>query len=284
LDDPFFRYVTSSVADPAVRDFILEFEKTAYKEKSEMVPYFQSKFTPFVSNSIIRQVIGQSRSTVNFRQAMDQNKIVLVNLAKGKLGDLNSRLLGMILVSKVTWAALSRAHVPQEQRTDFFLYCDEFQSFATDSFGLILSEARKYGLCLTLANQYLSQLRINDNYTMADRDSLRDAVLGNIGNLVAFRVGAKDARSLGEEVSGSGDQLEKLVNALASQPRFHAVAKLDCRGLPTQPFSLRSVLCSYKADRSRGEMIASYVKHRTLLSRTYVEADIASARTDFSRL
>lgn len=284
LDDAFFRYVTGSVADLSVKDFITEFGKTATRERDEMVPYLQSKFTPFVSNSVMRRVVGQARSTVNFRYAMDKNKVVLVNLSKGKLGELNSRLLGMVLVSKVTWAALSRAHVSQAQRTDFFLYCDEFQSFATDSFGLILSEARKYGLCLTLANQYLGQLRITDNYTTADRDSLRDAVLGNVGNIVAFRVGSKDAQALLEELAGTAEKVDRLGFILANQARFHAIAKLDCRGLPTQPFSLRSVLSSSKSDPQLGNMVAEYVKKRTLLPKEFVEADIASAREDYRRV
>jgi hypothetical protein len=279
IDDEFYEYAMNASTDPAVADFISEFRKTADREKAEMIPYFQSKFTPFVSNSGIRNVIGQSRSTINFRQAMDLKRVVLVNLAKGKLGELNSRLLGMVMVGKVTWAALSRAHVTPDQRSDFYLYCDEFQNFATDTFSTILSESRKYGLCLMLANQFLSQLRINDNYTSADRDSLKDAVLGNVGNLVVFRVGASDAEQLVKEVAG--DRAEKLAEVLSTQPRFQALARVDCGGRPTQPFTLKTVLTKSLVDRNRSGMLREYVAKEQLMSRDYVLSDIASSRADY---
>lgn len=281
IDDDFYDYSMESSTDPAVADFISEFRKTAEREKSEMIPYFQSKFTPFVSNAGIRNVIGQPRSTLNFRQAMDLKRVVLINLAKGKLGELNSRLLGMVMVGKVTWAALSRAHVAFDQRSDFFLYCDEFQNFATDSFGVVLSESRKYGLSLILANQYLSQLRVNDNFTNVNRDSLRDAVLGNVGNIVAFRVGAGDAEALVKEVSGETSTREKLAEVLATQPRYQAIARVDCGGRPTQPFTLKTILTKASVDRGRSKKLREFVVKGQLMSREYVLSDIASARNDY---
>jgi hypothetical protein len=283
VDDSFFEYIMSAAADPVVADFLSEFKKTTEFEKGSLLPYFQAKFTPFVSNSMIRPVIGQPRSTVNFRQAMDQSKVVLVNLSKGKLGELNSRLLGMVLVSKITWAALSRAQIPPEQRYDFYLYCDEFQSFATDSFSTILSEARKYGLCLTLAHQHLSQLRITDNYTQMSRDSLRDAVLGNVGNVILFRVGAKDADELSKEIVGENISEEKLGEVLSTLDRFRAIAKLDCGGLPTTPFTLQSVLTTVPTDSERSMLIREYVTKQTLFPKEFVLGDITSSRSDYQR-
>jgi len=281
IDDKFFEYAMGASVDPAVADFLAEFRKTAEREKSEMIPYFQSKFSPFVSNSGIRNVIGQPRSTLNFRQAMDRKRVVLINLSKGKLGELNSRLLGMIMVGKVTWAALSRAHLPPEQRSEFFLYCDEFQSFATDSFSTVLSEARKYGLCLMLANQFLAQLRISDNYTSADRDSLRDAVLGNVGNLFAFRIGANDAKHLVNEMASDEDVKEQLAVLLSTQPRFQAVARIDCGGRSTHPFTLQTVMTNISKDTTRSGRLRDYVVKQQLLSREFVLSDIASSRNDY---
>jgi hypothetical protein len=281
LDDEFFSYIMDASSDPAVADFLTEFRRTAEREKTEMIPYFQAKFAPFVSNSGIRNVIGQSRSTVNFRQAMDLNRVVLVNLAKGKLGELNSKLLGMVMVSKVTWAALSRAHLAPDQRSDFCVYCDEFQNFATDAFVTILSEARKYGLCLTLGNQYLSQLRISDNYTSVHRDSLRDAVLGNAGNIVVFRVGARDAKELVEEIAADSSIKDRLTGLLSSQPRFRAVVRLDCSGRSTHAFTLNTRLTTAREDMRRSSLLRDLVRAQTLLPRDFVLADIASSRTDF---
>lgn len=281
IDDQFYNYAMNASTDPAVADFISEFRKTAEREKAEMIPYFQSKFTPFVSNAGIRNVIGQSRSTLNFRQAMDLKRVVLVNLSKGKLGELNSRLLGMVMVGKVTWAALSRAHVSPDQRSDFYLYCDEFQNFATDTFSTVLSESRKYGLCLMLANQYLSQLRINDNFTNVNRDSLKDAILGNVGNVIAFRVGASDAEQLVKEIAGDKAAQQRLTELLSTQPRFQAVARVDCGGRPTHPFTLKTVLTKVSVDRNRSRMLREYVVKEQLMSRDYVLSDITSSRGDY---
>jgi hypothetical protein len=281
LDDDFFDYVMDASPDPAVADFLEEFKKTAQREKSEMIPYFQAKFAPFVSNAGIRNVIGQSRSTINFRSAMDRKRVVLVNLSKGKLGELNSKLLGMVMISKVTWAALTRAQVSPDQRSDFYLYCDEFQNFATDTFSTVLSEARKYGLCLTLAHQYLSQLYISDNFTNVNRSSLRDSVLGNAGNAVIFRVGATDAASLVEEIAGEASSKESIAGVLCTQPRFQAVVRLDCGGRPTHAFTLQTGLTKVRPDKARGSMIREFFSKDALLPREFVLADVLSSRTDY---
>ena len=151
-----------------------------------MIAWVTSKFGAFLSNEMMRNIIGQTKSSFDLREIMDNKKILLVNLSKGRTGELNSRLLGMIFVMKFQAAAMSRANIPEDQRQDFCLYVDEFQNFSTDSFATIMSEARKYRLSLTVANQFTTQLT----------DEIRDAVFGNMGTIVSFRIGQNDVDSL----------------------------------------------------------------------------------------
>ncbi|MFA6081942.1 MAG: TraM recognition domain-containing protein [Patescibacteria group bacterium] len=190
VDKQFETQALQHVTDPVVRAFWeQQMSKTSDFHKSEMLNYFTSKFGRFMTNTMIRNIIGQPKSAFDFRKVMDEGKILLVNLSKGKVGEVNSNLLGMILVSKLQVAAMSRADVPEDQRPPFYLYVDEFQNFTTDAFASILSEARKYGLALSLANQYIEQLT----------EQIRNAVVGNAGTIVAFRVGAADAEFLVHE-------------------------------------------------------------------------------------
>lgn len=281
LDDEFFDYIMEHSFDAAVTDFLTEFRKTASREKREMIPYFQAKFAPFVSNVGIRNIMGQARSSLNFRQAMDQKQVVLINLSKGKLGELNSKLIGMVMVSKVTWAAMSRAHIPPDERSDFHLYCDEFQNFATDSFTTVLSESRKYGLCLILANQYLSQIRISDNYTNLNRESLRDAVLGNVGSIVAFKIGATDSINLVPELVSQAHDQSEFIGLLSTQPRFRAIVRLDSLGKPTRPFTVFSILTKAKEDKVRSKKIMDYVTSQNNLPKDFVVSDVLSSRSDY---
>ena len=161
--------------------------------KSEVLGWFVSKFGAFLSNEMMRNVIGQTKSGFNLRDVMDNNKILLVNLAKGRTGELNSQLLGMIFVMKFQAAAMGRADVSEDQRRDFALYVDEFQNFATDSFESILSEARKYRLNLILANQFMTQLT----------DKIREAIIGNIGTVISGRIGITDAEILQKKFARS---------------------------------------------------------------------------------
>ncbi len=178
------------VTDPVVRAFWeQQMVKTSDFHKSEMLNYFTSKFGRFLTNTMMRNIMGQAKSAFDFRDVMDNKKILLVNLSKGKIGEVNSNLLGMILVSKLQVAALSRADIAEEERVPFYLYVDEFQNFTTDAFATILSEARKYRLALQVANQYIEQLT----------EDIRNAVVGNAGTLAAFRVGAADAEYLAHE-------------------------------------------------------------------------------------
>lgn len=189
-----------------------------------MAPYITSKFDNFISNDYLRPIIGQTKSAINFRQAMDEGKIILVNLSKGKIGDINSSLIGMVIVGKILQSALSRADIPEKDRRDFYLYIDEFQNYTTNSIATILSEARKYRLNLTVAHQHISQLK----------DNIRDAVFGNIGNLVAFRVGVPDTEILSKHFNPNFDERD-----LISIENLNAHAKILIQGEPSKPFNFK---------------------------------------------
>jgi hypothetical protein len=192
----------------------------------EVKSWFVSKFGAFLSNIMMRNIIGQTRSAFNLREIMDQKKILLVNLSKGKTGELNSKLLGMIFVMQFQAAAMSRADVDASQRPDFCLYVDEFQNYATDSFATILSEARKFGLNLIVANQFTTQLT----------DEIRDAVFGNVGTIISFRVGTQDAEALQKVMQPifDSDDLQRV-------PNFNMVVRTLINGIPTQPFSMQGL-------------------------------------------
>ncbi len=186
-DKKFRSEVLRYVEDPVVRNFwMVEFASWNDKFAAEAVAPVLNKVGAFTANPLVRNIIGQPKSSFNVRNIMDQNKILLVNLSRGLIGEDNAALLGALLVTKIQLAAMSRADIPAERRTPFYLYVDEFQNFATDSFATILSEARKYGLNLTVANQYTAQMSID----------VKDAVFGNVGTIIAFRMGADDARSM----------------------------------------------------------------------------------------
>src|SRR6185295_8766896 len=175
--------VLKHVHDPVVKNFwVVEFASWNDKFAAEAVAPVLNKVGAFTANPIVRNIIGQPKSSFNIRQIMDEHKILIVNLSRGLIGEDNASLLGALLVTKVQMAAISRADMPAEQRTPFYLYVDEFQNFATDSFATILSEARKYGLNLTVANQYIAQMSME----------VKDAVFGNVGSVIAFRMGADD--------------------------------------------------------------------------------------------
>lgn len=203
-DDAFQKAWVAKVKDPLVRSFWEdEMAKTSDYHKSEMMGYLVSKVGRFVENEMMRNIIGQSKSAFNFRDIMDNQKILLVNLSKGKTGEVNASLLGLILVAKLQMAAFTRADIPEDQRKDFYLYIDEFQNFVTPSIATILSEARKYRLNLVLAHQYMGQL-VRDG-----KSEIRDAVLGNVGTIMVARVGPEDIETLGKvfEPTFSGQDL-----------------------------------------------------------------------------
>jgi len=227
--DPDFRERKLSKAlNPVVVDF---WRKEAIKAGGEaalsnMTPYITSKFNNFTANDYMRPIIGQSKSAFNFRDVMDEGKILLVNLSKGKIGDINANLLGMVIVGKILMSALSRADVVKEKRRDFNLYIDEFQNFTTDSISTILSEARKYGLNLTVAHQFIAQLN----------EKIRDSIFGNVGSIISFRVGPQDAEFLTRQFSPTFNE-----NDLMNIDNFNAYARILINGQTSKPFNIRTV-------------------------------------------
>jgi hypothetical protein len=227
-DEDFRQKKLERITNPVVIDF---WTKEAIKvggeaSLSNMAPYITSKFNNFIANDYLRPIIGQAKSSFNFRQVMDEGKILLVNLSKGKIGDINAGLLGMIITGKILMAALSRVDVEQSKRRDFYLYIDEFQNFTTDSISTILSEARKYRLNLTIAHQFIAQLD----------EKIRDSVFGNVGSMVVFRVGAQDAEFLIKQFEPVFSQSD-LINI----DNFNAYAKILINNQTSKPFNIRTV-------------------------------------------
>lgn len=200
-----------------------EMSQTTESAKGEMLGWFASKFGAFLANDMMRNIIGQTKSGFDLREIMDNKKILLVNLSKGRTGELNSQLLGMIFVMKFNAAAMGRADMPEDQRQDFSLYVDEFQNFATDSFATILSEARKYRLSLILANQFMTQLT----------DQIREAILGNIGTVISGRIGITDAEVLVKKFSPTFDAED-----LTRMPNFQTIASVMVQDVPSASFSM----------------------------------------------
>ncbi|OGF74205.1 hypothetical protein A2W54_04310 [Candidatus Giovannonibacteria bacterium RIFCSPHIGHO2_02_43_13] len=216
--------VVDNVTDPVIKAFwTQEFAKYTERFAAEATPAIQNKVGQLTSNALIRNIVGQPKSTFDFRKAMDEKKIMIINLAKGRVGEDTARLLGAMIVTKLYLAAMSRVDIAEEKnRSDFYLYVDEFQNFATESFANILSEARKYRLCLILAHQYMAQLA----------EEVRDAVIGNVGTMVSFRVGAEDAEFLEKEF-GPDFMATDIVNLGFAQ----VYLKLMIDGVASRPFS-----------------------------------------------
>ncbi len=224
LQDRDFRMkVIARLKNEQLKNFWLnEFEKYPPRFQQEAISPIQNKIGQFLNNPILREIVSQPKSSFNLREIMDSGKILLVNLSKGKIGEDSASLLGAMLITKMGLTALSRQDVPEEQRRDFYLYVDEFQSFATSSFVDILSEARKYRLSLIMANQYLSQID----------EKVRGAIFGNVGTLVSFKVGLEDAKFLAEEFYPEFGQ-EDLINL----PCYSIYLKLMINGKTSKPFS-----------------------------------------------
>ncbi len=223
-DNEFAKEKLKYVTDQTVLDFWnKEMAQTSDYHKSEVLGWFVSKFGAFLSNEMMRNIIGQTKSGFNLRDVMDNKKILLVNLSKGKTGELNSQLLGMIFVMKFQAAAMGRADMTEEDRVDFGLYVDEFQNFATDSFESILSEARKYRLNLLLANQFVSQLT----------DKIREAIIGNVGTIVSGRIGTTDAELMAKKFMPVFDAED-----LTKLPNYEGVVVAQIQGVPSDPFSM----------------------------------------------
>lgn len=259
-DAEFRKRKLARATNPTVIDF---WEKEAIKAGGEaslanITPYVTSKFNTFIANDYVRPMIGQLKSAFRFREVMDQGKILLVNLSKGRIGDINANLLGMVIVGKILMAALSRVDSPQEERRDFNLYIDEFQNFATDSIATILSEARKYRLNLVIAHQFIAQLT----------EKIRDAVFGNVGSVVAFRVGADDAEFLEKQFTPVFSKSD-----LLNIDNFNAFARLLIGGATTPPFNIRTIRPE-KGDPALAAKLRELSRLTYGKARGEVEADI----------
>jgi len=255
-DDAFRNRKLERIHNPVVIDF---WTKEAVRVGGEaslanMTPYITSKFNNFIANDYVRPIIGQAHSSFNFRKVIDEGKILLVNLSKGKIGDLNANLLGMIITGKLLMAALSRVDISQEHRRDFNLYIDEFQNFTTDSIATILSEARKYRLNLVIAHQFIAQLE----------EKIRDAVFGNVGSLMSFRVGAQDSEVLEK-------QFEPTFSAhdLMNIDNFNYYAKILINNETSKPFNVRVVRHPHPdenlAQQLKNNSFGRYGKERALV-------------------
>ena len=225
-DPEFVKSKLKYVTDKAVYDYwTKEFPQSQKSnDAGEVITWFASKWGPFLANTIMRNTLGQVKSGFNIREIMDTKKIFLVNLSKGRLGDINANLLGMIFVMKFQQAAMSRQDIPEDERKDFCLYVDEFQNFATDSFESILSEARKYRLNLIVANQFMTQLT----------EKIREALLGNVGTIVCGRIGVTDAELMVKAFSPTFTAED-----LTKTPNFSAVTKVMMFDMPSAPFTIK---------------------------------------------
>ncbi len=248
-DASYRKQIIKKIEDPVVRSFWLEeFEKMQDKLRVEAISPIQNKVGQFLSSPTIRHIVGQPKSTIDLRFAMDKGKIVIVNLSKGKIGEDNSALLGAMFITKFQLDAMGRATIPESERKDFYLYVDEFQNFATDSFATILSEARKYRLNLTMANQYIAQMP----------EEVRDAVFGNVGSTLSFQVGFDDAEYISQQFGE-----EVLPPDLVSLSKYTAYMRLLIDGMPSKTFSLATLAPpKLEIDADRVEKIRKVSRER----------------------
>lgn len=266
FDKDYRKRVYPKIKDPVVKSFwINEFDKWEDKFRKEAVAAIQNKVGQFLSSTVIRHIVGQPKSTIDMRDIMDNQKILIVNLSKGRIGEDAMRLLGGMIVTKIQLAAMGRVDMPEEERKDFYLYVDEFQNFATESFANILSEARKYKLCLILAHQYIKQLVFDSNTTV------RDAIFGNVGTLVSFRVGAEDAEFLEKEF-----EPVFMMNDLVNLSKYNIYLKLMIDGVTGDAFSAASLSPADLSDTaSSEEKVTRVSRERYGRSRAEVEEKIA---------
>jgi len=226
-DVDYRKKVVDKVTDPVIKAFwVQEYARYTQRYEVEATAAIQNKVGQFISAPLIRNIIGQVKSSINMRDIMDQGKILIMNLSKGRIGEDNSRLLGALLITKIQLAAMSRVDIPEDKRRDFFLYVDEFQNFSTISFVNVLSEARKYRLALTLGHQYITQMD----------EEVRDAVFGNVGTIISFRVGAEDAEYLEKEFTP-----DFMAADLVNLGKYNVYLKLMIDGLAGRPFSAQTL-------------------------------------------
>jgi hypothetical protein len=266
LTDPsYVQELLPKVQDPIIRRYWTDqIAQTSDFHKSETLDYIVSKFGRFVTNKMIRNIIGQSQSAFDFRKVMDEGKILLVNLSKGKIGEENASFLGLVLVPKILVAAMSRQDMAMDKRRDFFLYVDEFQNFATPDFAQILSEARKYRLSLIVANQFIGQMD----------EEIKNAIFGNVGTIASFRVGVTDAGYLQREFQPIFTETD-LINV----DRFNCYMRTLINGEPAPPFSLDTTKDISKEKAMRNQRVSDLIKELSRLkygkSVDVIEAEIA---------
>ncbi len=272
-DKNYRRDVIRKVSDPMVKSFWKnEFGRYSEQFAVEATAAIQNKVGQFISAPLIRNIVGQVKSTIDMREVMDSGKILILNLSKGKIGEDNAKLLGGLLVTKLQLAAMSRVDIPEKERRDFFLYIDEFQNFATKSFVTILSEARKYRLGLILAHQYISQLEEDEKVG----HSMRNAVFGNVGTIVSFRVGAEDAEVLEKEFTPD-IYPEDFINL----PKYNVYVKLMIDGVSAKPFSAETLPPPEPRKESQRDKIIRVSKERYAVEREVIEEKLNRWLGDF---
>ncbi len=264
VDKDYRKKVVMKIKDPVVKSFwTQEYPKYNQQFQVEAISPIQNKVGQFLSLSLIRNIVGQVKSTIDLREIMDNKKILLLNLSKGRIGEDASALLGAMMITKIQMAAMARVDIPENQRKDFYLYVDEFQNFVTNSFADILSEARKYRLNLIIAHQYIAQL------VTSDSTRVRDAVFGNVGTLVTFRVGADDAEFLAKEFTPTFDETD-----LVNLAKYDVYLKLMIDGIASTPFSA-TTLPPLPKDQMNEDKIIKVTRERYATKREIIEDKIA---------
>jgi CxxC-x17-CxxC domain-containing protein len=259
-DVDYRKKIVEKVTDPIIKTFwVQEYARYTQRYEIEATAAIQNKIGQLISSPMIRNIIGQVSSTIAMREVMDQQKILIVNLSKGRMGEDNSRLLGALIITKLQLAAMSRVDMPEEQRKDFFLYVDEFQNFATESFVNVLSEARKYRLALILGHQYITQME----------DTVRDAVFGNVGTMICFRVGAEDAEFLEKELLPEFSALD-----IVNLAKYNIYLKLMIDGIAGRAFSAETLMPLPQLEKSKKEKIIELSRERYAKSQKSVEEKI----------
>lgn len=261
VDQDFRNRVIDKIQDPVIKDFFVsEYEKYDQKFRTEAIAPIQNKVGQFLSSSTIRNIIGQPKSTINIEEIMNSGKILFLDLSIGEIGEDASALLGAMMITKIQLAAMRRAILPEDQRRDFYLYVDEFQNFATDSFAIILSEARKYHLNLIMTNQYIAQVA----------EEVMASVFGNVGTLVSFRVGAPDAAALKQEVAPVFEEVD-----LVNLDNYHIYVKMSIDGVTSPAFSATTLPPEAMANNNR-EQVIQHSRENYSRRREYVEEKISN--------
>lgn len=261
VDQDFRNRVVEKIKDPVIKDFFVnEYEKYDQKFRTEAIAPIQNKVGQFLSSTTIRNIIGQPKSTINIEEIMNSGKIIFIDLSIGEIGEDSSALLGAMMITKIQLSAMRRTLIPEEERRDFYLYVDEFQNFATESFATILSEARKYRLNLIMTNQYTAQVP----------EEVMAAVFGNIGTLISFRVGAPDAAVLKQEFAPVFEEVD-----LVNLDNYHVYVKMSVDGITSPAFSATTLPHSAQKNNNR-EGIIKHSRDKYSKNREHVEATISN--------